>query len=183
MMTSELQREADNIRRPLEDAGLTERFRYWGDWAGPNWSGSRYLNSDEPLDPNTIRSAPQDTLDSVARRHDIQYSKGALQQDPTARGQAARAADVEFMRNATLLEDKMTTAEEYAADAANIIFASKLLTGAGYAMPAINVANREKWLRYYDGELQAPIEAPVNTEKVTIDRDRAGGVMGGSVFL
>lgn len=70
----------------------------WGKYAGPGWIAGEVWNVRVPPPELVARTPPQDWVDSVARKHDIRFILAADIDDPEARRNATRQADIIFVR-------------------------------------------------------------------------------------
>ena len=69
------------------------RFKHHGAWGGPGYSAGRYTEPSEPLTLEDLAAPAEGPVDEAFKRHDIAYTRAALQPSKEQRIEALREAD------------------------------------------------------------------------------------------
>lgn len=123
----------DTVEDVLMGRGL--KFKYYGNWAGPNYSAGRFYDKNEIITKEDIQKAPPiDDLDALTLKHDLRYQFAATRNTQEERKKALRQADEQFIREANqLLNSKDLGLKQRAATIAAVkAFQAKLAFDVGY---------------------------------------------------
>lgn len=157
------------------------RGRWYGKWGGPGYSAGRYLAGDEPITPEDLRVRPTDFLDSLFKRHDIEYGLAQTRGSKAAIVAGLRKADEDFARRAkaALKTGQISGwATRKAAELAIDGFEKKLNLNVGYEGAAVPVADPATWRDLYTAELEG-LDAVMPTEPKAADLVDFGGTLAG----
>ena len=135
----------DTVEDILMGRGL--KFKYYGNWAGPNYSAGRFFDKDQIITKEDIKKAPPiDDLDKLTLKHDLRYQLGATRETQEQRKKALRQADEEFIREANeLLNSKDLGLKQRAATLAAVkAFQAKLTFDVGYNIDRLPQAKIEE---------------------------------------